>query len=58
MRFCFKISTKPDDNDGASIIINAPAIAGAEQDIVILNGQGKAIATVKPMPGYDRQQVE
>lgn len=58
MQICFQFTKKNDVNSGASIVINAPSVTGAEQDIVILDADGKAIAVIQMQPGYDRQEVE
>lgn len=59
MQFCFVLRKGPTDPNGvASLTINAPNVTGAEQDIMILDTDGKAIAVIQMQPGYDRFEIE
>jgi hypothetical protein len=41
----------------ATVTITAPMVAGAEQNLVILDDDGKAIAIVELQPGFDRREL-
>jgi hypothetical protein len=64
MQICFQFNRTADekvvgtDPARASITINAPIVTGAEQNIVILDDDGRAIAIVEMQPGYDREEIE
>jgi hypothetical protein len=64
MQICFQFNKTADehvvgqDPARASITINAPIVTGAEQDIVILDADGRAMAVIEMQPGYDREEIE
>lgn len=41
----------------ASLCVTAPTITGAEQNLVLLGEDGKAILVVELQPGFDRREV-
>lgn len=41
----------------ATITVDAPNLAGAEQDFVILDDAGRSIAVVELQPGIDRKEI-
>ena len=58
MQRCYQFNSAGNPNGVASVEINAAEITGAEQDIVILDTNGKAIAVIQVQPGYDSEIVE
>jgi len=42
----------------ADFTISAPSLTGAEQNIVILGADSKAVAVIQLQPGFDRREVE
>ena len=57
MEICFQFN-RPEAKGVGSITVSAPNVTGAEQDIVILDSDGKAIAVIQMQPGYDREEIE
>lgn len=53
----FLLTAKDGATVKARITIDAPDFAGAEQDIVILDADGKPVAVVQMQPGIDRREV-
>jgi hypothetical protein len=42
----------------AKLTIDAPNVTGAEQDLVVLDESGRALAVVEMQPGIDRKEIE
>lgn len=38
--------------------VSSPGVTGAENDIILLDSEGKAIAVIELQPGYDRREVD
>ena len=53
-----RFTLKSKDGVKAAITITAANITSAEQNIVILDATGEAVALVQLLPGIDRHEVE
>jgi hypothetical protein len=53
----FSLRQKDGTVEVATIEVTATGIAGAEQDVVLLDATGSAIAIVQLQPGIDRKQI-
>lgn len=42
----------------ATVTIDAPNLAGAEQNLVVLDDSGRALAVLELQPGIDRKEVQ